>query len=198
MFDIGALLSETDKVQYRKIALGKRRELHANTPHNEYGASIRRFFHKWILGEKAISVIGLYYPVNSEMNPLALIDYLETQGKITCLPIVIGKNSPLIFKSWSPGKDIVVGHYGIPVPDNDQIVTPDLVICPLLAYDSKGMRLGYGGGFYDRTIRQLRRNKQTRYMGLAFSEQKSYHDLPSEAHDVPLDAVLTEAGIRNF
>ena len=191
-------MSETDKVKYRKIALGKRRELHDNMSHNEYGESIRRFFHKWISAEKAISVIALYYPVNSEMNPLTLIDYLQTRGKITCLPTVIGKNSPLIFKSWSPGKDIVLGDYGIPVPDNDKILTPDLVICPLLAYDAKGMRLGYGGGFYDRTIRHLRRNKQTRYMGLAFSEQKSYHDLPSEAHDVPLDAVLTETGISNF
>ena len=191
-------MSEIDKQQYRKIALRKRKQIYGNIPHNEYGSSIRRFFHKWILEEKAISVISLYYPVNSEMNPLTLIDYLETQGKITCLPIIIGKNSPLVFKSWSPGKDIVVGHYGIPVPDNNQIVTPDLVICPLLAYDAKGIRLGYGGGFYDRTIRHLRRNKQTRYMGLAFSEQKSYHDLPSEAHDVPLDAVLTETGIYNF
>ena len=93
---------------------------------------------------------------------------------------------------------MLAGNYGIPIPDNDQIVTPDLVICPLLAYDSKGMRLGYGGGFYDRTIRYLRRNKQTKYIGLAFSEQKSYHDLPSEDHDVPLDAVLTETGVKNF
>ena len=191
-------MSETDKVQSREIALGKRREIHDNISHNEYGARIRHFFHKWISVKKSVSVIGLYYPVNSEMNPLTLIDYPNSQGKITCLPIVIDKNSPLIFKAWRPGKDMVAGRYGIPVPDNDQIVTPDLVICPLLAYDDKGMRLGYGGGFYDRTIRHLRRKKQTRYMGLAFSEQKSYHDLPSEEHDVPLDAILTESGISNF
>ena len=191
-------MSETDKVQSREIALGKRREIHDNISHNEYGARIRHFFHKWISVKKSVSVIGLYYPVNSEMNPLTLIDYPNSQGKNTCLPIVIDKNSPLIFKAWRPGKDMVAGRYGIPVPDNDQIVTPDLVICPLLAYDDKGMRLGYGGGFYDRTIRHLRRNKPTRYMGLAFSEQKSYHDLPSEEHDVPLDAILTESGISNF
>ena len=191
-------MSETDKVQSREIALGKRREIHDNISHNEYGARIRHFFHQWISVKNSVSVIGLYYPVNSEMNPLTLIDYPNSQGKITCLPIVIDKNSPLIFKAWRPGKDMVAGRYGIPVPDNDQIVTPDLVICPLLAYDDKGMRLGYGGGFYDRTIRHLRRNKQTRYMGLAFSEQKSYHDLPSEEHDVPLDAILTESGITNF
>ena len=191
-------MSEINKLQYRNIAFRKRKKLHSNIPQDEYSLNIKRFFEKWISDKKTVSVIGLYYAVKSEMNPLVLIDYLETQGKITSLPVVVGQNSPLIFKSWSPGKDIVVGHYGIPVPDNDQIVTPDLVICPLLAYDAKGMRLGYGGGFYDRTIKHLRRNKKTRYMGLAFSEQKSYQDLPSEAHDVPLDAVLTETGISNF
>ena len=191
-------MSETDKVQFREIALGKRREIHNKISHNEYGTRIMHFLHEWISGKKSVSVIGLYYPVNSEMNPLTLIEYFNNQGVITCLPIVIDKNSPLIFKAWSPGKDMVAGRYGIPVPDNDQVVIPDLVICPLLAYDEKGMRLGYGGGFYDRTIRHLRRNKQTRYMGLAFSQQKSYYDLPSEDHDVPLDTILTELGISNF
>ena len=197
-FNRGGLLSEIEKVQSREIAKVKRREIHDKISHNEYGARIRTFFHKWISGKESVSVIGLYYPVNSEMNPLTLIDYPNTQGKITCLPTVIDKSSPLIFKAWTPGRDMVAGRYGIPVPDNDHIVTPDLVICPLLAYDDKGMRLGYGGGFYDRTIRHLRRNKQTQYMGLAFSEQKSYHDLPSGEHDVPLDAILTESGISNF
>ena len=191
-------MAETDKAQQRKIALRKRTEIYSNSFHEEYGKRISRFFHEWMSEQKAVSVIGLYYPVNSEMNTFSLIDYLNYQDKITCLPTVINKNKPLIFKPWKRGNKIFIGDYGIPVPDTNQIVTPDLIICPLLAYDSKGMRLGYGGGFYDRTIRYLRRNKQTRYIGLAFSKQKSYHDLPSEVHDVPLDAVLTETGIKNF
>ena len=191
-------MSETDKAKQRKIALRKRMEIHAYLSHGEYDKRITRFFHEWMSEHKAVSVIGLYYPVNSEMNTFSLIDYLCSQDKVTCLPIVINKNKPLIFKPWKRGNKMFIGNYRIPVPDIDQIVTPDLIICPLLAYDSKGMRLGYGGGFYDRTIRYLRRNKQTRYIGLAFSKQKSYHDLPSEVHDVPLDAVLTEAGIENF
>ena len=193
-------MSEKNKVQYRKIALDKRKRLHGDIPHNEYGTSISHFFHKWILREKAISVIGLYYPVNSEMNPLTLIDYLETQGKITCLPIVVDKNSPLIFKAWSPGQDMVAGDYGIPVPDNDQIVTPDLVICPLLAYDAKGMRLGYGGGFYDRTILNFKQNieKKIFTVGLAFSCQKYSGKLPIEKNDEKIDCVLTEKGFQFF
>ena len=191
-------MSENNKVELRKIARIKRKEIHDSLPYEEYSRSITNFFHEWISEYKNFSVVGLYYPINSEINALSLIDYLCNRGKVTSLPIVINNNQPLLFKPWVPGNKMLAGNYGIPIPDNDQIVTPDLVICPLLAYDSKGMRLGYGGGFYDRTIRYLRRNKQTKYIGLAFSEQKSYHDLPSEGHDVPLDAVLTETGVKNF
>ena len=198
VFYRGGSLSKTDKAQQRKLALGKRMEIHANSSHEEYGKRITHFFHEWMSDQKAVSVVGLYYPVNSEMNTFSLIDYLYSQDKVTCLPMVINKNKPLIFKPWKRGNKMFVGNYGIPVPEIDQIVIPDLIICPLLAYDSKGMRLGYGGGFYDRTIKYLRRNKRVKYIGLAFSGQKSYHDLPSEVHDVPLDAVLTETGIKNF
>ena len=189
---------EIDKVQHRKIAISKRKKIYETLHHEEYAKRITHFFHEWISGQKSVFVVALYHPVNSEINPLSLIEYLDIKNKTICLPMVVNKKQPLIFKPWRPGEEMVIGHYGISVPDNDQIVTPDLVICPLLAYDSKGMRLGYGGGFYDRTIRYLRRNRQTKYIGLAFSEQKSYHDLPSEDHDVPLDAVLTETGIKNF
>jgi 5-formyltetrahydrofolate cyclo-ligase len=191
-------LFEIDKVQHRKIATSKRKKIYESLHHEEYAKRITHFFHEWISGQKSVFVVALYHPVNSEINPLSLIEYLDIKNKTICLPMVVNKKQPLIFKPWHPGEEMVIGHYGISVPDNDQIVTPDLVICPLLAYDSKGMRLGYGGGFYDRTIRYLRRNRQTKYIGLAFSEQKSYHDLPSEDHDVPLDAVLTETGIKNF
>ena len=189
---------EIDKVQHRKIAISKRRKIYEALHQEEYAKRITHFFNEWISGQKSVFVVALYHPVNSEINPLSLIEYLDIKNKTICLPMVVNKKQPLIFKPWRPGEEMVIGHYGISVPDNDQIVTPDLVICPLLAYDSKGMRLGYGGGFYDRTIRYLRRNRQTKYIGLAFSEQKSYHDLPSEDHDVPLDAVLTETGIKNF
>ena len=173
-------------------------EIHANSSHEEYAKRITHFFHEWISGQKSVFVVALYHPINSEINPLSLIEYLDAKNKTICLPMVVNKKQPLIFKPWRPGKKMVIGHYGISVPDNDQTLIPDLIICPLLAYDSKGMRLGYGGGFYDRTIKYFRRNKQVKYIGLAFSGQKSYHDLPSEVHDVPLVAVLTETGMDYF
>ncbi len=189
---------EIDKVQHRKIAISKRRKIYEALQREEYAKRITHFFNEWISGQKSVFVVALYHPVNSEINPLSLIEYLNTKDKTICLPMVVNEKQPLIFKPWRPGKKMVIGHYGIPVPDNDQTLIPDLIICPLLAYDSKGMRLGYGGGFYDRTIKYLRRNKQVKYIGLAFSGQKSYHDLPSEVHDVPLDAVLTETGMDYF
>ena len=192
------MLFEIDKVQHRKIAISKRRKIYEALHHEEYAKRITHFFHEWISGQKSVFVVALYHPINSEINPLSLIEYLDTKNKTICLPMVVNKKQPLIFKPWRPGKKMVIGHYGISVPDNDQTLIPDLIICPLLAYDSKGMRLGYGGGFYDRTIKYFRKNKQVKYIGLAFSGQKSYHDLPSEVHDVPLDAVLTETGMDYF
>ena len=189
---------EIDKVQHRKIAIRKRRKIYQASHHEEYAKRITHFFHEWISDQKSVFVVALYHPVNSEINPLSLVEYLDTKKKTICLPMVINKKQPLIFKHWRPGEEMVIGHYGISVPDNDQTLIPDLIICPLLAYDSKGMRLGYGGGFYDRTIKYLRGNKRVNYIGLAFSGQRSYHDLPSEVHDVPLDAVLTEKGIDYF
>ena len=105
-------MSETDKAQQRKIALSKRKEIHANSSYEQYGKSITRFFHEWMSEQKAVSVIGLYYPVNSEMNTFSLIDYLYSQDKITCLPMVINKNKPLIFKPWKRGNKMFFTSLG--------------------------------------------------------------------------------------
>ena len=150
---------EIDKVKHRKIAISKRRKIYEALHQEEYAKRITQFFHEWISGQKSVFVVALYHPINSEINPLSLIEYLDIKNKTICLPMVINKKQPLIFKPWRPGEEMVIGHYGISVPDNDQTLIPDLIICPLLAYDSKGLRLGYGGGFYDRTINYLRRNK---------------------------------------
>ena len=193
-------MSETDKAQQRKIALTKRRKIYEALHHEEYAKRITHFFHEWISGQKSVFVVALYHPVNSEINPLSLIEYLDSKNKTICLPMVVNKKQPLIFKPWRPGKKMVIGHYGIPVPDNDQTLIPDLIICPLLAYDSKGMRLGYGGGFYDRTLYNLRKNfkKKIIAVGLAYSSQKYNGLLPLEKTDEKLDAILTERGFIFF
>ena len=191
---------EIDKVQHRKIAISKRRKIYEALHQEEYAKRITYFFNEWVSGQKSVFVVALYHPVNSEINPLSLIEYLDTKNKTICLPMVVNKKQPLIFKPWRPEKKMVIGHYGIPVPDNDQTLIPDLIICPLLAYDSKGTRLGYGGGFYDRTLYNLRKNfkKKIIAVGLSYSSQNYNGLLPIEKTDEKLDAILTESGFNFF
>ena len=191
---------EIDKVQHRKIAIRKRGKIYEALHHDEYAKRIAHFFHEWISGQKSVFVVALYYPINSEINPLSLIEYLDIKNKTICLPMVVNKKQPLIFRPWRPGKKMVIGHYGISIPDIDQTLIPDLIICPLLAYDSKGMRLGYGGGFYDRTILNFKQNveKKVFTVGLAFSCQKYSGKLPINKNDKKIDSVLTEKGFKFF
>ena len=126
---------EIDKVQHRKIAISKRRKIYEALHHEEYANRITHFFHEWILSQKSVFVVALYYPINSEINPLSLIEYLDNKNKTICLPMVVNNKQPLIFKSWRPGNKLVIGNYGISVPGNGQTLIPDLIVCPLLAYD---------------------------------------------------------------
>ena len=191
---------EIDKVQHRKVAISKRRKIYEALHHEEYAKRITHFFHEWISGQKSVFVVALYHPINSEINPLSLIEYLDNKNKTICLPMVVNKKQPLIFKPWRPGKKMVIGHYGISVPDNDRTLIPDLIICPLLAYDSKGMRLGYGGGFYDRTILNFKQSVEKKIftVGLAFSCQKYSGKLPIDKNDEKIDSILTEKGFQFF
>ena len=190
-------MSETDKAQQRKIALTKRMEIHANSSHEKYAKRITHFFHEWISGQKSVFVVALYHPINSEMNPLSLIEYLDTKNKTICLPMVVNKKQPLIFKPWRPGKKMVIGHYGISVPDNDQTLIPDLIICPLLAYDSKGMRLGYGGGYFDR-LRQRDLWFSIPSFVVISENCISKEPLPRDRWDVPFNGWISENGLHHI
>ena len=189
---------EIDKVQHRKIAISKRRKIYEALQQEEYAKRITHFFHEWISGQKSVFVVALYHPINSEISPLSLIEYLDTKNKTICLPMVVNKKQPLIFKPWRPGKKMVIGHYGISIPDNDQTLIPDLIICPLLAYDSKGIRLGYGGGYYDRYLESVHKNSNRPLLiGLIYDFQL-IDDSIDEIHDIRLDVVFSETQIKNF
>ena len=117
-----------------------------------------------------------------------------SEGWITCLPIVKAGRLPLIFRQWSPGEPTRPGVWGIPMPAEDAPeVEPDVLLVPLLAYDRTGYRLGYGGGFYDRTLAHLRQRKRITAIGVGYSGQE-LEAVPHGAMDEPLDYVLTEAG----
>ena len=113
-----------------------------------------------------------------------------------CLPVVLGDDLPLELRLWEQGTPLYEAGFGTLAPSElAPQVEPDVILMPLLGFDSRGTRLGYGGGYYDRTLEKLR--KKPRLIGLAFAAQE-LEIVPREAHDVPLDMVITEQGVRSF
>lgn len=137
------------------------------------------------------SVIGAYWPIRDELDPRFLMQQLEKVGFPLALPEVVAKDAPLIFRRWGLGDDLVSGMFGTEQPVADApIVVPDVLIVPLLAFDSDCYRLGYGAGHYDRT---LAIHPHIKAFGFAYGAQ-FVEDVAKEAHDWPLQAVITETG----
>jgi 5-formyltetrahydrofolate cyclo-ligase len=143
-------------------------------------------------------IVSAFYPYQSEIDTRPLLGKLAGEGWTTCLPIVLGDGLPLEFRRWAPGAPTIKGVWRIPRPPDDaELLEPDVLIIPLLAFDRNGYRLGYGGGFYDRTLAKLRARKPIIAIGAAYAAQEVAH-VPIGPHDQPLDYVLTEREIINF
>jgi 5-formyltetrahydrofolate cyclo-ligase len=141
-------------------------------------------------------IVSGFFPYKSEIDILPLLARLDSEGWITCLPIVKGERQPLIFRQWAPGEPTVPGIWDIRMPlETAPEVEPDVLLVPFLAFDAAGYRLGYGGGFYDRTLAHLREKKNITAVGVGYSGQELSH-VPRGPMDQPLDYVLTEAGPR--
>lgn len=149
------------------------------------------------LGSRA--VVAGYAPIGSEADPGEIMRRVAALGHPLALPHVAAMAAPLGFRLWKPGDALIAGPHGTREPAGDAPeVTPMLVLVPLLAFDGRGHRLGYGGGYYDRTLEALRqRNPGVAAVGLAFSDQEVTH-LPLERVDEPLDWIVTECGARAF
>lgn len=139
-------------------------------------------------------IVSGFMPYRSEIDTTGLLTVLADAGHTTCLPVVIGAGEPLLFRQWRPGDKTTNGAWDIPVPlPTSQEVDPDILLVPMLAFDAYGFRLGYGGGFYDRTIEKLRQMKDIIAIGVAYSAQQ-VTNVPHAEHDQKLDWVLTEKG----
>jgi 5-formyltetrahydrofolate cyclo-ligase len=141
------------------------------------------------------TIVSGFMPMKSEINPLPLLRRLAEQGAALALPAVPGRGKPLVMRAWAWGEPLDSGVWGIrePKPGAAQ-VDPDILLVPLLAFDRKGYRLGYGGGYYDRTIAGLRARKPVAAIGIAFSAQE-VSSVPITPRDARLDLVLTEREI---
>jgi 5-formyltetrahydrofolate cyclo-ligase len=145
--------------------------------------------------EKSEVVAG-YWPIRDEMDVTGIVARLMDSGQQVCLPVVLGDEQPLEMRLWQDGAPLYEAGYGTLAPADDAPrVEPDVILMPLLGFDRRGTRLGYGGGYYDRTLAAL--TKRPRLIGFAFALQE-IDAIPREAHDVPLDFIVTENGVRSF
>lgn len=140
-------------------------------------------------------IVAVYRAIGSELDVTSLSLALSRVGRELCLPVVVARDTPMIFRRWSPGEPLELDEAGVPAPfPLAEVVDPDLILTPLLAFDARGGRLGQGGGYYDRTF--AARPDATR-IGFAYAGQE-IDDLPVEPHDIRLHGVLTETGYRPF
>ena len=140
-----------------------------------------------------LKIVGGYYPTNHEINDLEILNYFFKKGSTISLP-KIKKRSQMEFYQWHKSDPLLINKYGIPEPVSDNIVYPDILLIPLVAFDKELNRLGYGGGFYDRYIQKITKIKKIVKVGLAFSFQK-LKIIPTNKHDKKLDIIITEKDI---
>ena len=135
-------------------------------------------------------IVGGYYPVNFEIDILEFLEKLEMKGLQLCLPIV-KKDNKMDFYSWSTKNLLKLNKYGIPEPEQIKKVFPDIILVPLVAFDSRLYRIGYGGGYYDRYIKKLSNKKNLLKIGIAHSCQK-INRVPTNKYDKKLDIIINE------
>jgi 5-formyltetrahydrofolate cyclo-ligase len=138
-------------------------------------------------------IIAGYMPIRTEIDPLPAMARLHAGGARLCVPVIDSAGLPLRFREWTPDCALETGPFGARIPATGDWLVPDTLIVPLVAFDAGLHRLGYGGGFYDRTLEGLRALAPTRAIGFAYAAQE-LPDVPQEVTDQPLDALVTENG----
>lgn len=144
----------------------------------------------------AKSVVAFCWPYRNEYDARHLVRQLRDRGARTLLPVVVGNKQPLVFRPWKPGDVLAKGVYDIPYPASGETVVPDVVLAPMNGFDLGGCRLGYGGGFFDRTLAALRAGGQTRPLAIGVTyELARLQTIHPQPYDIPMDFVVTERGV---
>jgi 5-formyltetrahydrofolate cyclo-ligase len=186
-------LNSTDpdlKAELRRSALARRKALGPDVRAQLTARLVREGLR--LAGLWKPAVVSAFHPIRQEPDALALLGALADEGFDVALPLVRGSETHLDFRLWRPGEPTALGPMGIPEPLEDApLVDPDLLFTPLACYDRRGRRIGYGAGFYDRTLLRLRAMKTIRAVGVAYGVCE-VAVVPYEAHDQTLDAIVTE------
>ena len=148
-----------------------------------------------LAGYRGVPIAG-YLPIKTEIDPLSAMEEASAHSLVG-VPVIQGKSKPLKFARWAPGCDLKKGPFDVQIPVNSYYFSPEVLIIPMVGFDRNGGRLGYGGGFYDRTLEHLRSKHATLAIGFAYSAQE-FENLPLEATDQKLDIIITEREIIEF
>ena len=177
------------KTVLRKEMARRRRQAMEGAPDDHAERLVARF---GAVPLPPATIASGYLPIRSELDPRPLMAHLDAAGWRLALPVVTAANSPLIFRAYSFGDSLARGRFDTEVPaEHKQELLPQLLLVPLLAFDRSGYRLGYGGGFYDRTLSGLRAQDNVLAVGVAFSAQE-IEQVPRDAMDHRLDWIVTE------
>jgi 5-formyltetrahydrofolate cyclo-ligase len=141
-------------------------------------------------------IVAFCWPYRNEYDARYLARHLRAQGARTALPVVVASGQPLIFRLWKPGDVLAKGVYDIPYPAAGDAVVPDAALVPMNGFDAGGYRLGYGGGFFDRTLAALRAGGSQRPLAIGVTyELARMETIHPQPHDIPMDYVITERGV---
>ncbi|WP_164730368.1 5-formyltetrahydrofolate cyclo-ligase [Pelagibacterium montanilacus] len=181
-----ALLRQEALVQRDKVARSARADAAQQ--------SARHFFDGVAL--EPDDIVAAYWPIRDEIDCKPLLTRLMDSGQPVCLPVVVGEDDPLELRLWEPGQPLYPSGFGTLAPaETAPLVEPDVVVIPLLGFDRLGTRLGYGKGYYDRTLAAMR--KSPLLVGYAYAAQE-LEFIPREEHDLPLNILVCESGLRRF
>ena len=139
------------------------------------------------IGDFRGRTVSFYWPFRGEPDLRDLMAAVTAGGGRSLLPVVVAKGEPLVFRPWQAGEPLTRGIWNIPIPETDETALPDVVIAPLVGFDSENYRLGYGGGFFDRTLAALPHRPVVFGVGYALQRLESIHPL---AHDIPMDEIV--------
>ena len=176
-----------------RAALIERRMATSPETRRSWAAAIEPALEELIRGSGARSV-GFYWPFKAEFDPRPMIGRLLGSGFEAALPVVVEKNRPMIFRLWTPGCEMTSGIWDIPIPKDTPEIVPDLVLAPVVGFDAANYRLGYGGGYFDRTLGALAPRPRAVGVGFEFGRLDTIHP---QSFDVPMNHIVTEAGVRS-
>ncbi len=175
-----------DKSDARAAAFARRKLAH------ETGQGTAGYLSEVLAGYRGVPLAG-YMAMRTEIDPTAAMEEAAAHGPVG-VPVIMDAGQPLRFRIWEPGCAMIPGEFGAQIPAEGAWMEPEILIVPLVAFDRRGSRLGYGGGFYDRTLEGLRAKRPTMAIGFAYTAQED-ESLPLEPTDQPLDLIVTENGV---